>query len=378
MYRKTGAEDRKRTKERGMLALAALTAVLPFAAREACAAALEQGLRLCAGPLLLALFPFLIVSTLFARCGAAESMGWLLRPITRAMGFRAPCSGGILLMGLTGGFAPAANATAQCFDAGQIDAEEAADLLPACIGSGPSFVILSVGAGMLGSAALGVRLFAAQVLAGCLTAGILRRARRKKRGRKGQTVQAREARPNRAAPPAKDRAELAPLTQVIADAAMTYLRLCGFILYFRFLAGGLGALLPERLRVYPAMLLEVCSGCALAAQAGRWASWLCCAALSLQGASALLQVRALCPKEISFGPLLAARVLHLPLALGLFRLMLPGGTADVFSTLPARVIPRVRVPADCALLAFFGCCFVACRLCRVLTGRADDPKRANP
>jgi hypothetical protein len=267
-------------------------------------------------------------------------------------------------MGLTGGFAPAANTTAQCFGSGQIDAEEAADLLPACIGSGPSFVVLSVGTGMLGSAALGVRLFAAQALAGCLTAGVLHRARRKKRNT--QKLRERAEPANAAAAPAKNKAEILPLTRVIADAAMTYLRLCGFILYFRFLAGGLGALLPERWRAYPAMLLEVCSGCALAAQTGRWASYLCCAALSLQGVSALLQVRAICPKEISFGPLLAARALHLPLALGLFRLMLPRGTADVFSTLSARVIPKARVPADCALLAFFGCCVVACRLCRAL------------
>jgi hypothetical protein len=282
------------------------------------------------------------------------------------MGFRAPCSGGILLMGLTGGFAPAANTTAQCFRAGQIDAEEAADLLPACIGSGPSFVILSVGAGMLGSAALGVRLFAAQALAGCLTAGVLHRVRRKKRKQNTQQLREGEGQPNSNAATANDKAELLPLTQVIADAAMTYLRLCGFILYFRFLAGGLGALLPANWRVYPAMLLEVCSGCAMAAQTGRWASYLCCAALSLQGASALLQVRAICPKEISFGPLLAARALHLPLSLLLFRLLLPRGTADVFSTLAERVIPKTRVPADCALLAFFGCCFVACRLCRAL------------
>jgi hypothetical protein len=308
----------------------------------------------------------LIVSTLFAQCGAAESMGWLLRPITRAMGFRAPCSGGILLMGLTGGFAPAANTTAQCCRAGQIDAEEAADLLPACIGSGPSFVILSVGAGMLGSAALGVRLFAAQALAGCLTAGVLHRARRTKQKQNARKTGKVPEKPDPDAATSQHKAEPLPLTKVIADAAMTYLRLCGFILYFRFLAGGLGALLPANWRVCPAMLLEVCSGCALAAQTGRWASYLCCAALSLQGASALLQVRAICPKEISFGPLLAARVLHLPLSLLLFRLMLPGGTADVFSTLSARVIPMTRVPADCALLAFFGCCFVACRLCRAL------------
>ena len=36
-------------------------------------------------------------------------------------------------MGLSGGFAPAANAAAQAVRAGQLDAREAACLLPACI-----------------------------------------------------------------------------------------------------------------------------------------------------------------------------------------------------------------------------------------------------
>lgn len=344
--------------------LALLTAFLPFAVPQACAAALGEALALCGGSLLLALFPFLIVSTLLVQCGAAESLGVVLRPAARAMGFRARCCGGILLIGLLGGFAPAANATAEAYRAGLLDADEAASLLPACICSGPSFVILSVGAGMLGSFALGVRLFAAQVLAGYLTAGFLRWAGRLRTGRKRGDAAAAEHE-NTPAPPARP----PQLDKVIADAAMTYLRLCGFILYFRFLAGGLGALLPEPLRVFPAMLLEVCSGCDLAARTGRWASVLCCAALSVQGASALMQVRAICPKEISFGPLLGARLLHLPLSLALFRLLLPQGAAEVFSTLCARVITMRRVPVDCALLVFFGCCLTACALCRAMPGR---------
>lgn len=374
--------------------LALLTAFLPFAAPQACSAALADALRLCGGSLLLALFPFLIVSALLVQCGAAGALGVLMRPAAWLMGFRAQCSGGILLIGLLGGFAPAANATAEAFRAGLIDREEAASLLPACICSGPSFVVLSVGAGMLGSFALGVRLFAAQVLAGYLTAGLLRWAALKRKkgsapaekplGRDGGTgakiarkktgdVSANTAgeetgkRPDPVQPP--------QLYRVIADSAMTYLRLCGFILYFRLLSGGLGALLPPDVCVLPAILLEVCSGCSLAAQTGRWASVLCCAALSLQGASVLMQVRTICPREISFAPLLKARVLHLPLSLLLFRLLLPQGAAAVFSTLCARVITMRRVPPDCALLVFFGCCLIACRMCRTMqqsSGKTKD------
>ena len=66
----------------------------------------------------------------------------------------------------------------------------------------------------------------------------------------------------------------------------------------------------------------------------------------------LLQVRTICPPEMTLRPLYRARLLHLPLSLALFYLLLPGGEADAFSTLPARVLLMRRVPPDCALLVF--------------------------
>ncbi len=332
--------------------LAVLTAALPFAAPAACADALSEGLALCGGGLLASLFPFLIVSVLLVRSGAAGTLGAALRPAARLCGVKSKAAGGVLLLGLTGGFAPAASAAAEAVRAGELSPEEAARLLPACICSGPSFVILTVGEQMLGSAGLGARLFAAQVLAGYLAAFLLRLFRRKETG------------PAPARPAGSASAPACALDQVIANAAVAYLKLCGFVLYFRFLAAGLGSLLPGGGATALAMALEVCSGCDLAARAGRWASVLCCAALSVQGASVLLQIRTLCPPEVSFGPLLKARLLHLPLSLGLFRLFLPGGAADVFSTLPQRVTPLRRVPPDCAALAFLGCCYLVCRIAK--------------
>ena len=341
--------------------LALLTAALPFAAPAACARALREGLALCGGPLLLSLFPFLIVSTLLARSGGGELLGALLRPAARLLGVQAPCAGGVLLLGLAGGFAPAANAAAQAVRAGRLSPQEAARLLPACICSGPSFVVLTVGQALLGSAALGLRLFAAQALAGFGAAVLLRRL----------PLPAASAAPEVAGP------ALPPLRldAVIAEAAVSYCKLCGFILYFRLLAGGIGAAAPG-LGLPAAMLLEICSGCDLAARSGRWAGWLCCAALSLQGASVLLQVRTICPAEVSFRPLLAARLAHLPLSLALFRLLLclPGGAAPAAAALhPSPAILR-RVPPDCALLAFLGCCLVVCQLSRALPPPAQQKR----
>lgn len=134
-------------------------------------------------------------------------------------------------------------------------------------------------------------------------------------------------------------------------------------------------MLPSGAGVFCAMLLEVCSGCDLAAKSGRFASMLCCAALSVQGLSVLMQVRTICPPEMTLRPLYRARLLHLPLSLLVFYLLLPQRAQETFSTLCGRVTTMRRLPPDCALLVFLGCCFVVCELSRVLAKEPDQTQR---
>ena len=315
----------------GLFLLGAATAVLVFAAPQTCAAALRQGLALCGGSLLVSLFPFLVVSALIMRSGAGEVLGVLLWPVVRCIGLRSRSAGSVLLIGLVGGFAPAAAAAAEAVRSRELTPQEASALLPACICSGPSFVILTVGEQLLGSRTAGMCLFAAQVLAGWLTAALLCRVR-------GIP----EPLP---VPPAAAQAEPPPaLDAILAQAAVTYLKLCGFVLYFRLLAAGCGLLLPAVLAPFPAVLL---------------------------------QVRTLCPPEVSFKPLLWGRVLHLPLSLALFYLGLPQSAVESFNTLCARVVPMQRVPTDCALLVFAVCCITACEACRLTRKKAQNAAPAN-
>lgn len=348
----------------GLFLLGAVTAALVFAVPQTCAAALRQGLALCGGPLLVSLFPFLVVSALIMRSGVGEVLGVLLWPVVHGIGLRSRSAGSVLLIGMVGGFAPAAAAAAEAVRSKELTPQEASALLPACICSGPSFVILTVGEQLLGSRTAGVCLFAAQLLAGWLTAALLCRV-------------CGSAKPL-PVPPADAQTEPPPaLDRILAQAAVTYLKLCGFVLYFRLLAAGCGLLLPAALASFPAMLLEVCSGCDYAARTGLWASGLCCAALSMQGVSVLLQVRTLCPPEVSLRPLLWGRVLHLPLSLALFYLGLPEDAVESFSTLCARVVPMQRVPTDCALLVFAVCCITACEACRLTGKKAQNAAPIN-
>lgn len=368
---------------------AAATIFLLFAQPEACRAAAAEALALCGGPLLLGIFPFLIVSGLIVGSGCAPLLALPLRPAARLLGCKSDSAAAVLLIGGLGGFAPAASAAAGLYRRGELDAREAGLLLAAAVGSSPSFVMLSVGQGMLGGLAIGVRLYlcqlAAAYLAVLLYARLLPRNRRLRhsppqRGRStgaagglqpaGMDVdRSVPANTHNAAAPSVSSSRQPPVTlaSVIGDGAITYIRLCGFIVYFRILAGGAAAFLPARLAFLPALLLEVSSGCSLAAAIPRFGPYLCCAALSLQGLSVLLQVRSICPAGLPLGPLLAVRPLHLCLSLGLFCLSLQSRQAQaVYSSLELRVIALPRMPLPCILLLFALCLLVCSRLCRAL------------
>ena len=104
----------------GYFLMALAAGLLPFSAPDACAQALREGLALCGGPLLLSLFPFLIVSTLLIQCPAADVLGLPFCPAARLIGVRAPAAGRVLLIGSLGGFAPAASAAAGAVRSGQL------------------------------------------------------------------------------------------------------------------------------------------------------------------------------------------------------------------------------------------------------------------
>ena len=67
--------QKEKIRSAGYFLMALTAGLLPFAAPDACAQALREGLALCGGPLLLSLFPFLIVSTLLIQCPAADVLG---------------------------------------------------------------------------------------------------------------------------------------------------------------------------------------------------------------------------------------------------------------------------------------------------------------
>jgi len=77
-----------RWDQTGLFLLALAAGILPFAVPEVCAAALREGLTLCSGPLLLSLFPFLVVSRLLIQCPESDLLALPFRLAAWGIGIR--------------------------------------------------------------------------------------------------------------------------------------------------------------------------------------------------------------------------------------------------------------------------------------------------
>ena len=154
-------------------ALAALF-VLIVASRQAIESA-RYGLQLCLELILPSLFPFFLVSLLLSRLGFPLLLGRLLsRPVGKL--FRVSGVGATaFVIGLCGGYPMGAAYLADMLREGLIREDEAEHLLSFCNNSGPAFLVGAVGAGVFGSARLGLALYGIHALAALLTGLLFRR-----------------------------------------------------------------------------------------------------------------------------------------------------------------------------------------------------------
>ena len=122
-----------------------------LAASETAAQAVREGLALCGGSVIPALFPFLVVSRLFVATGSAAALGQLLAPLTRRMlGVSGP-GGTAMLLGLLGGYPVGAQTAGELVRTGAVSRQEGQRLLLFCNNCGPAFALGVAGVGCFGS-----------------------------------------------------------------------------------------------------------------------------------------------------------------------------------------------------------------------------------
>ena len=127
-----------------------------------------KALTLCAGTVIPALFPFIVVTGLLVRLGFGQ---WLAPDMAGLMAslFRLPgCAGSALLLGLVGGYPIGARTAAELYASGDLTRQEAERALAVCNQAGPSFIFGVLGGAVFKSAAAGAFLYAVQIVSAVL------------------------------------------------------------------------------------------------------------------------------------------------------------------------------------------------------------------
>ncbi len=348
----------KQVSRFGIATLFGASVFFVFAQPDIVSSVMEQTLALCIGPLLAALFPFLVLSNLLFICDAQTLLGKPFAWIARIVGIRTSDAGVPVLLGCTGGFAPAAASLKTLYQRGILSAGQCSALLPLCLCIGPSFLVNTLGA-CFHSAALGWCLYTAQWIA-CLVCGVCLRLfyHPKDAPLKCDTAPVESA---------------MTFPQALSNASISYLKLCGCILFFAFLSAGMTAFLPGPVGKFLSMGLEISSGCVAAAQVSPYGFYLCSALISCLSLSALLQIRTLLPAEISLVPFLLVRPLHIGVSLLVVHLWLPYLPAQsVYNSLAPDIFLRQRIPVLPAVILFLLFCRLAALLSRLTSWKSPD------
>ena len=270
--------------------LAALGLLLARSAEAA--QAVRDGLALCAGSVIPALFPFLAVSGLLTALdtGASPALG----PLARLLG----CSRAgarAFLLGLTGSYPVGARTVAQLYRRGGISRREACRLLLFSNNCGPAFILGVAGLGCFGSLQAGVLLWGVHILAALVIALALPRRAAEPPERPGSVP---------ARPP------LVPaLIAAVRDAAGTMVYICGFVVFFLVLLRVLGRVTGLSHPVLSGAV-ELTQGILALPHTRRgfvWAAGLLgWGGLSVHGQSAAV----LSGTDLPMGPYLAAKAAH--------------------------------------------------------------------
>lgn len=224
MRESKGAFVRGATVVLVLLAFSGLV-LLPQVAMQAA----KDGLRLCAGVIIPALFPFFVLSSLLVSLGIASALGRLLSPLMRPLFGVSGSGAGALVLGLIGGYPVGARTVRQLYESGQCSHQDAQRLLFFCNNCGFAFILGATGTGVFGSARIGCLLLVGQVL-GAVTVGMLGRTHSTSTGQDSAHYV-----------PVQSITLASALTGAVQSALTATLNVCGYVVLFSVLLGVLEA-----------------------------------------------------------------------------------------------------------------------------------------
>lgn len=164
------AKPRLRAALVGLGLLCAALALIAWPAQSA--AAVREGMALCANVVIPSLFPFFVLASLVVELGLSRCLGRLLHPIMAPLFRVNGACAAALALGFVGGYPVGARTAIQLYQQGQCSKTEAERLLAFCNNSGPAFILGAVGAGVFGSGRAGLALYLCH-MAASLMVGLL-------------------------------------------------------------------------------------------------------------------------------------------------------------------------------------------------------------
>ena len=287
------AKPRLRAALVGLGLLCAALALIAWPAQSA--AAVREGLALCANVVVPSLFPFFVLASLVVELGLSRCLGRLLHPIMAPLFRVNGACAAALALGFVGGYPVGARTVAQLYRRGGISRREACRLLLFSNNCGPAFILGVAGLGCFGSLRAGVLLWGVHILAALVIALALPRQAAEPSERPGSVP---------ARPP------LVPaLIAAVRDAAGTMVYICGFVVFFLVLLRVMGRVTGLSHPVLSGAV-ELTQGILALPHTRRgfvWAAGLLgWGGLSVHGQSAAV----LSGTDLPMGPYLAAKAAH--------------------------------------------------------------------
>ncbi len=208
-----------------------------------------NGLNLCAGVVVPALFPFLVLSAFAVEAPCFFALFRLLSPLMRHV-FRLPDSASAaVIFGLFGGYPVGCSTAARLLERGELDKEQAQRLCCFCVNCGPAFAVTAVGYVMLGSAKCGAVIFLSLVSAALLMGFLLGLTAKKP--------------PKASQRRCVDGTNLQALVSATEGSAHAIIKICAWTVLFSCavnVAAGVG--LEQGMLIALKCVLDVTSGCA--------------------------------------------------------------------------------------------------------------------
>lgn len=250
---------------------------------------LKLGLSLCAEVLIPTLFPFMVISEVMVRSELASYIAPIAEKPMRVLFNISGRGATALILGILCGFPVGGKTAAGLYEQADISREEAERLMPLCNLPSAPFMIFTVGERLFGNRALGSFLYLNTLAVTLLCGVLLSRMGGKAQG--GSELCERLRSTGASSP-------IRVLTDSIAAAASTVIKVCAFVTFFSCAVGSLGDLLSPLGETAKALLFsffELTSGAAACSRLRptALAAVLASAAAGWSGISVFLQLCAL-------------------------------------------------------------------------------------